>query len=81
MGQRLDRACAALGQLEPPEPISNIAHRLGFGDATHLSRSFRKRYGMSPSEYRKLVAAGPAELAAAGDTGAPEPERAGNGEA
>ena len=80
MGQRLDRARAALGQIDPPEPISNIAHRLGFGDATHLSRSFRKRYGMSPSEYRKLVAAGPAELAAAGDKGPPEPERARNGE-
>jgi AraC-like DNA-binding protein len=70
MSQRLERARAALGPLDPPEPISNIAHRLGFGDATHLSRSFRKRYGMSPSEYRKLLAAGPAELAAARPDGA-----------
>ena len=57
-GQRLDRARTALAATEPVEPISNIALRLGFGDATNLSRSFRKRYGMSPSDYRKLLVAG-----------------------
>ena len=55
---RLDRARTALAATEPVEPISNIALRLGFGDATNLSRSFRKRYGMSPSDYRKLLVAG-----------------------
>ena len=69
MGQRLERARTALADLDPVEPISNIAHRLGFGDATQLSRSFRKRYGMAPSEYRKLLAAGPAEVAEAADSG------------
>jgi AraC-like DNA-binding protein len=64
-GQRLERARTALADLEPGEPISNIAHRLGFGDATQLSRSFRRRYGMAPSEYRKLLSTGPAEVAAA----------------
>lgn len=65
MGQRLERARTALADLDPVEPIGNIAHRLGFGDATRLSRSFRKRYGMAPSEYRKLLATGPADVAEA----------------
>jgi len=67
-GQRLDRARTALADLEPVEAISNIALRLGFGDATNLSRSFRKRYGMSPSQYRKLLGAGPPPAA-----GRPDP--------
>lgn len=71
MGQRLERARTALADLEPAEPISNIAHRLGFGDAAHLSRSFRKRFGMAPSEYRRLLASGPAQLLDAGGTKTP----------
>ena len=53
---RLDRARAALADLERNEPIGTIAERLGFSDASHLSRSFRDRYGMTPREYRQLVA-------------------------
>lgn len=70
MGQRVERARTALADLDPAGSISSIAHRLGFGDATQLSRSFRKRYGMSPSEYRKLLATGPAEVAEAEGSGA-----------
>ncbi|WP_374362281.1 AraC family transcriptional regulator [Cloacibacterium sp.] len=33
--------------------ISEIVHELGFTDASHLNRSFKKRRGVSPSEYRK----------------------------
>lgn len=51
--RRLEAACAALTGLERVEPIGNIAHRLGFSDAAHLSRAFRKRYAMSPRDYRK----------------------------
>lgn len=57
MGRRLNRARAALAEIERAEPIGNIAHRLGFSDAPHLSRAFRRRYGMTPSDYRRLVAA------------------------
>lgn len=64
-GQRLERSRTALADIDIAEPINNIAHRLGFGDATQFSRSFRKRYGMAPSEYRKLVATRPADVAAA----------------
>jgi AraC-like DNA-binding protein len=56
MTERLKRARNALSDLERAEPIGNIAHRLGFSDAPHLSRAFRQRYGMTPRDYRRLVA-------------------------
>lgn len=63
IGQRLERARTALAGPEPVESIGNIADRLGFGDPSRLSRLFRKRYGMTPSDYRKLLVAGPAGAA------------------
>lgn len=33
-------------------PISVIAHRWGFSDASHFTRTFRAHYGTSPSDYR-----------------------------
>lgn len=51
---RLERARLALAEPFRDEPIGALAHRLGFSDASHLSRSFRKRYGMTPREYRRL---------------------------
>jgi AraC-like DNA-binding protein len=54
LGRRLDAARAALTGLDQAEPIGNIAHRLGFSDAAHLSRAFRQRFGLSPRAYRKL---------------------------
>ena len=35
--------------------LSEIAYGWGFSDMTHFGRSFRKAYGMLPSEYRKLA--------------------------
>lgn len=55
MGRRLARAKAAIAERGTAEPIGTIAHRLGFSDASHLSREFRKRFGMTPSEYRRLA--------------------------
>jgi AraC-like DNA-binding protein len=54
--QRLELARTALADLERGEPIGMIAVRLGFCDASHLTRLFRARYGMSPRDYRHLVA-------------------------
>jgi AraC-like DNA-binding protein len=53
---RLERAKLALADVERGEPIGTIALRLGFCDAPHLTRLFRARYGMSPRDYRHLVA-------------------------
>lgn len=54
--RRLENARAALADIYRHETIGTIAHRLGFSDAAHLSRTFRARYGMTPREYRQLVA-------------------------
>lgn len=61
LARRLDEACGALIGLKLKEPIGNIAHRLGFSDAAHLSRAFRQRFGMSPRVYRQLHGIGGAE--------------------
>jgi len=61
-GFRLDRARAALADVDRIEPIGNIAHRFGFSDSPHLSRAFRARFGMTPREYRHLVATNQAEI-------------------
>jgi AraC-like DNA-binding protein len=53
--RRLESARAALTRSDHLEPIGNIAHRLGFFDAAHLSRAFRRRYGLSPRDYRRLA--------------------------
>jgi AraC-like DNA-binding protein len=34
--------------------ISDIAQRLGFGDATAFGRAFRRCFGVSPSQFRAL---------------------------
>ncbi|MFC5949626.1 helix-turn-helix domain-containing protein [Pseudonocardia lutea] len=48
--RRLARAREEL--TESDRPISAIAHRWGFSDTSHFSRSFKARYGASPSDYR-----------------------------
>jgi len=58
LARRLDEARVALNGLQQAEPIGNIAHRLGFSDAAHLSRAFRQRFGLSPSDYRKMDGSG-----------------------
>lgn len=55
LGTRLERARAALADLHRIEAIGDIAHRFGFSDASHLSRTFRRRFGMTPREYRRLA--------------------------
>lgn len=54
--QRLERARIALCDVERGEPIGNIARRFGFCDSSHLVRLFRASFGMSPREYRALMA-------------------------
>lgn len=63
--RRLESAKAALTDFARAEPIGNIAHRLGFSDAAHLSRAFRQRYGLTPRDYRRLAGIPPSGEAAA----------------
>lgn len=37
------------------ENISQIAFAVGFGDPLYFSKAFRKRFGASPTEYRKRI--------------------------
>jgi AraC-like DNA-binding protein len=36
------------------EKISTIALDAGFGDLSYFNRGFRKRFGMTPSEWREI---------------------------
>jgi len=36
----------------PRDKIATIAHDAGFGDLSYFNRSFRRRFGMTPSEWR-----------------------------
>jgi AraC-like DNA-binding protein len=48
--RRLARAREDL--TDSDRPISVIAHRWGFSDTGHFSRSFKAHYGSSPTDYR-----------------------------
>jgi AraC family transcriptional activator of tynA and feaB len=48
--RRLARARADVTASD--RPISNIAHRWGFSDTSHFSRTFKAFYGCSPTDYR-----------------------------
>ena len=39
--------------------INEITYRLGYNDASHFARAFRRTAGMSPSEYRSTITARP----------------------
>lgn len=55
--RRLEMARMALTSRRRTESIGAIAHRLGFSDASHLSRAFRRRYEVTPRDYRRLAEA------------------------
>ena len=48
---RLQRAAELL--LSSPESVAEIGARCGFQDPSYFTRSFRERYGCTPSEYRE----------------------------
>lgn len=48
--RRLARARAEVA--ESDRSITEIAHRWGFADTSHFSRSFKAHYGISPTDYR-----------------------------
>lgn len=52
---RLQRAAAALAS---GRTAVDAAHAAGYADAAHMSRSFRRAFGMSPSAIQRAVVAG-----------------------
>lgn len=48
---RIEAACRQLAQTN--DAVSQIAHRYGFHDHAHFTRSFRQVMGTTPSNYRK----------------------------
>jgi AraC-like DNA-binding protein len=58
--RRLDAAARLL--LAASIPVSDVARRVGYRQSSHFARAFRRRYGLSPSEYRaRLLQARPRE--------------------
>ncbi|MGM9864343.1 MAG: helix-turn-helix transcriptional regulator, partial [Lepagella sp.] len=47
---RLETACGLLKTSQ--KQVSEICFSVGFNDLPHFIRVFRKKYGMSPSQYR-----------------------------
>jgi AraC family transcriptional activator of tynA and feaB len=41
--------------LQASRTVSEIAYGWGYSDMTHFGRSFKKAFGVSPTEYRRLV--------------------------
>ena len=50
--RRIHRSCTLL--LNPRPSITEIAAELGFSDAPHFCRLFKRYKGMTPSEYRAV---------------------------
>jgi AraC-like DNA-binding protein len=53
--RRLEAVHQLLSQPGSDEPLQTLADLYGFSDAAHLSRSFRARYGVAPSTYRRQL--------------------------
>ena len=50
--QRLERCRSEITKDRSGKSLSQIAFDWGFNDASHFTRSFRHRFGMSPRQYR-----------------------------
>ena len=51
MRRRVERACEMLA--DPMCSITEVAHACGFASSQHLATAFRKRLGMTPSQFRR----------------------------
>ena len=40
-------------EISPEEPIKEVAAAVGYSDAYHFSKLFKKHYGISPLYYKK----------------------------
>jgi AraC-like DNA-binding protein len=56
LAKRLERMAALLHATgQQSRKISEIASACGFGDLSYFNRVFRKRYGRTPSDFRKAA--------------------------
>ena len=54
LGQRLSRAHRLLSNPHLADRnISSVAFDVGFGDLSYFNRTFRRRYGVTPTEIRQ----------------------------
>ena len=51
--RRIEQARRLL--VESDAPLFEIAARVGFADHSHFTRTFRRRFGIPPGEYRRLA--------------------------
>jgi AraC-like DNA-binding protein len=49
---RLAHACQLLENSD--EPISTICHRTGYQNLSNFNRQFRREYGITPGQYRRI---------------------------
>lgn len=49
---RVEYACGQIASTE--SPLSEIAHAAGFADQSHLNKTFKTVFGLTPAEHRKL---------------------------
>jgi AraC-like DNA-binding protein len=56
--QRLEVARSMLGRWDTVRSVSAIAYEAGFGDLSYFNRSFRRRFGLPPSQFRKQCQSG-----------------------
>ncbi len=54
--QRLDRADQALRASDQRVSVAGVAHQWGFADQSHFSRLFKRRFGRTPGQSRRLPA-------------------------
>ena len=53
LARRLDRAMQRLTDGADPRPVGAIAFDVGFGDLSYFNRTFRRRFGLTPSQVRR----------------------------
>jgi AraC family transcriptional regulator, positive regulator of tynA and feaB len=54
--RRLEQCERALANpMQADRTVGDIAYAWGFSDLTHFGRLFKKRFGTTPSEYRRQI--------------------------